>query len=233
MTTPAKERHETTPIDSSWHQPRHQTVTATEMLPGAVSESNADPPANLVECSTVGCGARFHRSERRYGPRGIYCKRCHEVVRALYDGGEVLVAVLAALHDLDDDLGFVEPYPDALCCLACSSARAAVPGTLWCSSSCRRRLMSFGHRSLPLVNLGGVVLPERTWRVLRGLGGGTYRTRRLRLGVIGALVAPLDTGRSRSARAGVAARRGLPPPEDGLALRDLVRSMTPKVITLK
>ena len=207
------------------------TAATHTMRPGAVS--GGTPPSDAVGCATVGCTARFRRTERRYGPGGIYCETCHQVVRALYDGGDVLVAALQGLHDLEGDLTFVEPYPDALCCLACSSARAAVAGTLWCSSSCRRRVMSFGHRSLPLVNLGGVVLPERTWRVLRGLGGGTYRTRRLRLGVIGALVAPLDTGRSRSARAGVAARRGLPPPEDDLALRDLVRSMSPRIITLK
>ncbi len=208
------------------------TRTSAELNSGAVS--NAEPPLDrhTFSCATLGCGARLAARERRFGAGGIYCARCHAVVHAVYHGGEILSATLLALHELTDMLTFVEPFPSALPCIACSRARPAEPGTVWCSPRCRRRVWSFGHRGFRLVNLGGVVLPERLWRTLRGLRESTYRMRRVEVGVIEALVTPLDVGRSRSARSSVAARRGLPPPDDGLELRDLIRSMTPRIRTL-
>ncbi|MFO0714284.1 MAG: hypothetical protein U0353_30870 [Sandaracinus sp.] len=197
-------------------------TSAGEMAPGAVGDR-----AGRM-CATIGCEAILPTGSPRMA---LYCRRCRLVLEAIYDGGEVWDASLRALGELAADIEFVPPYPAALPCVGCSFPRAALPGVVWCSPKCQRSIRSFVHRGLRLANLGGVVLPEKMWRHLRGLGGGTYRERRLRLGVIGALLMPLDAGRSRSARAGVATRRGLPSPEDGLALRDLIRSMTPRIRT--
>lgn len=191
------------------------------MAPGAVGDQSGRM------CATIGCEAILPIGSPTMA---LYCQRCRVVLQAIYDGGEVWSASLRALKELEGDLHFVPPYP-AVPCVGCSFPRAALPGFVWCSPKCQRSIRSFVHRGLRLVNLGGIVLPEKMWRHLRGLGGGTYRERRLRLGVIGALLMPLDVGRSRSARAGVAARRGLPPPNDGLELRDLIRSMAPKIRT--
>ena len=210
-----------------------QTMGLAELNQGAVSNgAAASMERPTVACATLGGGARLAGRDRRFAAGGVYCAPCHAVVHAVYHGGDVLGAALVALQELTDVLAFVEPFPNGLPCIACCRARAAQPGTVWCSPTCRRRVWSFGHRGFRLVNLGGVVLPEKVWRLLRGLRESTYRTRRIEVGVIEALVVPLDAGRSRSARASVAARRGLPPPDDGLEVRDLIRSMTPRIRTL-
>lgn len=193
------------------------------MSPGAVGGGSRGRA-----CATIGCEALVLTPT----PCAlVYCRPCRLVLECIFHGGEIWGASLRALRELESVLDFVTPYPDALPCIGCVSPRAALPDTVWCSTKCRRSVRSFVHRSLRLVSLGGVTLPEKCWRHLRGLGGGTYRERRLRLGVAGAIVMPLDTRRSRSARVGVAARLGTAPPDDGLALRDLVRSMSPKIRT--
>jgi len=233
MTFPVNKGHETPPIDSSWHQRRHQaSALMSDGNPGAVSDGGGpDRVERTFACATVGCRARVPRDQLRHGPGGVYCARCHRVVDAVYHGGEVLVSALRDLRELEECMTISEPFPHGLPCMACSRGRAAEPGTLWCSPTCRRHLRTFAYRGFRLVCLGGIVLPERVWRCLRGLRESTYRTRRIQHGVMEALVAPLDAGRSRSARASVAARRGIPPADDGLELRDLIRSMAPKIRT--
>ena len=196
----------------------------------ALGASGGRPPAppDTIGCATVGCHARLPRLTRA----GTYCADCRRVVEATYYGGEVLAVMLRDLRALETEMVFIEPYPHALPCIACSSPRPALPWCLWCSPKCQRWIWTFVQRGFQLVNIGGVVLPARTWRALRGLRPSTFRMRRVQFGVVAALVMPLDTGRSRSALASVAVRRGHPALED-IEVRDIARSMTPRIITLK